>query len=203
MSRAPVAGSTLVASQRCVRANTASRAGPTCNVLVEPAELGPRRHPVDVEVGAKAQRIDRPALHALELAHARQVDDVHALGRHVGEAVSGRVHDLRRPAQLGLHVAGDELLDELAADPAGQLPARHLLAVAEDGQRLGGIVELRAQRRQPLVAHQHQEIDLGQVPRRVRVEAARPVLDGIGAVERQRLAGRQRDLLQRARASGP
>jgi hypothetical protein len=52
------------------------------------------------------------------------------------------MHDARRPAQFGLHVARHELLDELTPDAAGQLPARHLLAIAENGQRLGGVVEV-------------------------------------------------------------
>ena len=41
---------------------------------------------------------------ALQLAYARQVDDVHALGRHVGEAVTRGVHDLWGGPQLRLHV---------------------------------------------------------------------------------------------------
>ena len=104
-----------------------------------------------------------------------------------------------RPAQLRLHVGGDELLDQLAPERRRELAARHLLAVAEDGERLGRVVEPGLERRQPLVAHQHQEVDLRQVPRRGGIEPSRAVLDGIGAVEGQRLARGERHPLQRLR----
>jgi hypothetical protein len=106
------------------------------------------------------------------------------------------MHDARGPAQLSLHVSGDELLDELAADTVRQPPARHLLAVAEDGESLRGVLEYGSQRRQPLVAHQHQEIDLRQVPRGVGIEPARSILDGVGPVEGEGLAGGELGFVQ-------
>ncbi len=39
-------------------------------------------------------------------------------------------NDLRRPAQLRLHVGGQELLDHLASERGREPAARHLLAVA-------------------------------------------------------------------------
>ena len=108
----------------------------------------------------------------------------------------GGVHDLRRPAQLGLHVGGDELLDQLPAERSVELPAHHRLAAAHNGERAGRIVEAAPQRGEPLVAHQHQEVDLGQMARSVRIEAAGPVLDGPGPVEGQGLTGRQLDALE-------
>ena len=77
-----------------------------------------------------------------------------------------RGDNARRALQLARHIAGDELLDHLAAELGAQIPARDLLAIAENGQRLRVGVELRLQRGETLIAHQHQEIDLGQVPRR-------------------------------------
>ncbi len=99
-----------------------------------------------------------------------------------------RADDARCALQFARHVASDELLDHLAAQLGGQVTARNLLAVAENGQNLRIGVETRIQRGEPLITHQHQEIDLWQMPRRLAVEAARPVLDGIGAVKGDRLA---------------
>ena len=54
-----------------------------------------------------------------------------------------------------------------------------------DGQDVGGVVERLSRAGQPLVAHQHQELDF-RLPRgRGRVEAARAVLDGVAAVGRE------------------
>ena len=61
---------------------------------------------------------------------------------------------------------------------------------------MGGFVELRCEARQALVAHEHQEALLGEVGGRGRIEPRRPVLDGIGPVERHRLAGRERGLVE-------
>ncbi len=51
------------------------------------------------------------------------------------------------------------------------------------------LIERRAQGREPLVLHQHQEMRLRQIGRRGGVEPGRPVLDGIEPVAGQRLAG--------------
>ena len=56
-------------------------------------------------------------------------------------------------------------------------PRAALAAVLLDRQRVGRVVVAGAQRRQPLVPHQHQELGLGQMLRGGRVEAGRPVLD--------------------------
>ncbi len=65
------------------------------------------------------------------------------------------------------------------------LPSRRMVRVCVE------LVERAPERRQPLVPHQHQEVDLGQVPGCGGVEAAGTVLDGPGAVEGNGLAGTQ------------
>ena len=161
---------------------------PDADLLVEPVQLSPRRQPVEIDVGAEAQRVDLAPDRALQLAHARQVDDVHAPGRHVREAVARRLDDLGRPAQLRLHVGGDELLDQLPPQRRVEPAPHHRLAAARDGERAGGVVEAAPQRGQALVAHQHEEVDLGQVARGIRIEPAGTVLDCVSPVERQGLA---------------
>ena len=187
ISRTPVAGSTLVASQRDVRAKAASLALPIA-APCRASRTRPRGRPHRDTDWPEAQRIDRPAQDALELAHAGKIDDVHALGGHVREAVArARSTMCGAPAQLRLHVGGDELLDHLPAERRAQwpratcLPSRKMVSVSvASSNRV-------AQRGQPLVAHQHQEVDLRQVRRCSRIEAAGTVFDRIGAVEGQRL----------------
>ena len=71
-------------------------------------ELVPRRPSLDMEIAAKAQRIDRRADDRLDGSDRSEIDDGYDLLRHVGEAVPRRVQDLRRPAQL----VGAELGEE-------------------------------------------------------------------------------------------
>ena len=61
------------------------------------------------------------------------------------------------------------------------------------------LVVVGAQRRQPLVAHQHQEALLGEIGRRGGVETAGAVLDGIEPVGRQGRADRKGRARQRLR----
>ena len=112
-----------------------------------------------------------------------------AFRRHVRKAVTRRRDDARRPLQLPLHIAGDKLLDDLPAELRRQRALGHLLAAAADGEHLRRIVEIGFERREPLIPHQHQEIDLRQIARIVRVETARAVFDGISAVAGDGLPG--------------
>ena len=198
MSRAPVAGSTLVASQRCVRANTDSRAGADRNLLVEPAELGPGLQPVEVEIGAKAQRIDRPPhVRSSSRTLARLTMCTH-LAATSEKLWPGGVHDLGRPAQLRLHVGGDELLDQLAAERrrrAGRAPPacrRARWSASRWHRRTGRSVASRSSR------ISIRKLILGRcrgAPDRTGPARSRWHRRG----RRAGLPGRQRDLLQRLR----
>ena len=172
MSRLPVSGSTFVAAQRSVRLMNSSFTGPSCSGLPLQSNSAHGSSPVDDDVGPEAQRVHRAADDALQLAQRRQIDDVQAFGGDVREAVAGREDDAGGAAQLVLHVGGEELLDHFAANGRAQVAARHLLAVAQNRQRLGRVVKARLQRRQALVAHQHEEVDLRQVRRLARDRSA-------------------------------
>src|SRR5262245_21225120 len=106
---------------------------PSRDLLVEPAALRPGLQAVEVEIGAKTQRINRAAEGAFEFAHTGKVDNVQALGRHVGEAVALGGYDLRRSTQLRLHGGSKELLVQPPAERRRKLAARHRLAVSQHG----------------------------------------------------------------------
>ena len=91
------------------------------------------------------------------------------------------------------------MLDRGAALRRAQIAARGLAAFVLDRQRVARVVEAGAQRRQPLVLHQHQKAHLRLIARRRRVEAGRAVLDGIEPVARHGLADGE---LARASGSG-
>ena len=76
-------------------------------------------------------------------------------------------------------------------------------AVAAERQGRGGVVEAGVEAGEPLVPHQHQEIRLGEMARGRRVEAGCAVLDRVGAVDREGLAGRDPDALERLRRERP
>jgi len=60
-----------------------------------------------------------------------------------------------------------------------------------DGQGMARLIELGPQRGQPLIAHQHQEADFGEIGGGGGIEAASAVLDGVEPVGRQGAADRQ------------
>ncbi|MDG9696043.1 hypothetical protein QC281_39040 [Streptomyces sp. DH17] len=74
-----------------------------------------------------------------------------------------------------------------------QIAAGDDLAVLPDGQAVGGVLEPAVEGCQPLIARQHQELDLRLPLGLFGIEPARAVLDGIAAVGGQGLAGPQRD----------
>ena len=172
-------------------------------LLADPAELCPRRQPPQmIMLGRKRIGLMGRCKTRSNSAHRREIDDVNALGGDVGEAVAGGADDTGRAAQAVLHVGRHELFDQRAAELGAQVAARHLFAAAADGERVSCVVEFGGERRQPLVAHQHQEGDLRQVLGRGGVEAARAILDGVGAVEREGLALAEVALPAAARATG-
>ena len=67
---------------------------------------------------------------------------------------------------------------------------------------MGGFLQVRRKGRQAFVAHQHQEALLGKIGGRGRIEPGRPILDGVCAVERHRLARRERGLVEGLAATG-
>ena len=66
-----------------------------------------------------------------------------------------------------------------------------------DRQHMARVIEFGAQRREPLVLHQHEKVRLGAIGLRHPIEAGRAVLDRIDAIAGNRLAGRQQHARQR------
>ena len=105
---------------------------------------------------------------------------------------------LGRPAQFVGAIFRQEAFDRRAAFRCAQIAARGRAPLPMDGQGMACLVVIRMQRRQPLVAHQHQKALLGEIGGRRRVEAAGAVLDGVKPVGRHGLAGPRA-----TRAEGP
>ena len=78
--------------------------------------------------------------------------------------------NLRRPAQFAWHETAEEGFDRQPAFFGPQIAAYGFAAFPVDRQRMARLVIVGAQRRQPLVTHQHQETLLGEIGRRRRVE---------------------------------
>ena len=132
-SRMPVSGSTLVAAQRTMRLTIFSRASSpiaiSCPSRSNSCQAG---QPRDVDVAAKAQRMDRRADRVFERGDRGEIDDRDDLARDIREAVARRVQHLRRPAQLVGAEGREELLDRGAALGRAQVAARGLAAVVLD-----------------------------------------------------------------------
>ena len=106
------------------------------------------------------------------------------------------MNDARRATQLGTHIGGEELLQELAPDTVVQFALGNFLAVAVDvkGQRF--LVEPGIEDCHPLMLCQHQELGLWQEMRVHRIEQLRAILDGVSPVERNALSGLQGRVLK-------
>ena len=73
-----------------MRLTTLSRASPIGKLASEQVEFVPGRPAGDIEIAAKAQRIDRRADRGLDRRDRGEVDDRDDLLGHVGEAVARR-----------------------------------------------------------------------------------------------------------------
>ena len=167
----------------CVTFRRAAPIAISCPTRSNSCQAG---QPVDVEVGAEAQRMDRNADHGLDRRHRGEVDDRDHLGGDVREAVAVGLQHLRRPAQLGRHEAAEERLDREPALPGREVAARQLAALAADGQdvasrRHSGCRASPAAR----CASASGTGFSGSRPGAAGIEAGRPVLDRVFAVGRQ------------------
>ena len=192
-SRIAVSGSTSVAAQRTMRLTTLSRAWARSRSRA-PSRLNSCHagQPVDVEVAAEAQRIDRRAGGVFQLRHRREIDDRDHLLRDVGEAVARRVQHLGRAAQLVGAMFGEESLDCGAAFRRAQVAARRLAVLVADGQHMTGL--RRTTCAAPPAARCASASGSGFSGKYCglrRIEAGGPVLDRVEPVARQRGARRQ------------
>ncbi|MGY3618670.1 hypothetical protein ACVJGD_004866 [Bradyrhizobium sp. USDA 10063] len=101
----------------------------------------------------------------------------------------GAGQDLWRPLDLAGMVDREILFDRRASLGGFEVALGDDPAFLAQGQDMARIVELGAQRHQPLVPLQHQEMRFRQPFGLTGIEAARAVLDGVAAVRQQCLAG--------------
>ena len=165
--------------------------------LADEVELAKGLPALDIDIAAKAQRIDRRADHVLDRGDRGEVDDGDDFAGDVGEAVAGGVEDLRRPAQFVGAIVGEEVFNRRPAVGGAQVAARGFALAEPDAEHVGLVVERGAQAGEPLVLHQHEKMLLGEIGAPDRVEAGRSVLDGIEPVAGNGLAGRKRDAMKR------
>src|SRR5471032_1914640 len=93
---------------------------------------------------------------------------------------------MRNERLAALHTDYDEASHTLTIGHEGREAARGLAALMTDRQCVTSLIIVRVQGCKPLIAHQHQESQLGKILRRGWIEAARSVLDGVKPVGRQR-----------------
>ena len=98
--------------------------------------------------------------------------------------------------EFGGHEAADEGLKSQPALGRGENGADDLASALLDREFAGGIQIARLKPREALVAHQHQELDLGLMLGLRRIETGRTVLDGEKTITRKIAAGGQFDLSQ-------
>ena len=140
--------------------------GADAHLFADKIELAPGRPACDIDIAAEAQRIDRRIDYILERGDRGQVNDRDYLAGDVGEAVAVGVQDFRRPMQLFGKRGGEEVFDSRAALIGAQIAPRGFALTVLDALHVARLVSRRAQRGEPLVLHQHQEMLLRQIGRR-------------------------------------
>ena len=200
----PVSGSTLVAAQRTMRLTILSRALADRDLAARAGRT--RARPASLRHrDCRESAADRPARRPrLDRRDRGEIDDRDHLGGDVGEAVAAaraapsaaraarRRRSRRRTARSR---RGPPACAGRRAPPRGRRASMVSVWLASSKRR--------AQRGQPLVAHQHQEAGLGQIAGRRGIEAGRPVLDGIEPVGRQGLRRPRARRAPAARATAP
>ena len=134
-----------------------------------------------------AEIIEAPANEAEFIAAAKTADAIYAKGMRITKAV---IDQLENCKVITLGSVGVDSVDGRAAT------ARRCVAIMSHHQRMARLVVARVEPGEALVLHQHQKADFRQIGRRRRIEPARPVLDRVEAVGRQRPPGRKRDALE-------
>src|SRR5271170_1102029 len=102
-------------------------------VRADPVEFAPRPKTIDIDVGAKAERIDLIAPLRLEASNRRQVDQRNQVFRLVHEMSVLRAHEPRRLPQSG-NLLAEERLDGRAAVPLAEVRDQQALLLTLDGE---------------------------------------------------------------------
>ena len=114
--------------------------------------------------------------------------------------MAGAGEDLWRSLDLAGMLAGEKLFDGSAAVGGFEVALGRDRAVLPDRQDVVLVVEMGAQRSQPFVPLQHQEMGFWHPFGLGGIEAARAIFDGVAAIGEQRLARFQRGTRELLRA---
>ena len=198
-SRFAVTGLTWVAAHLVIGEMTRSRAAPSGDFGVDPVVLAPRRCAVEIDVGPKSDGIDRHAHRRFERRDARAVDqrDVFIRRRirfaaRIGKGVARRLDDAQRSIHGGPEEISEEFCDQPASPRLGHPFAQQYPAIFSNRQNAAFRVEAGLQLRELFVAHQHDEMDLRQPFRALRIEECRAERDRKASIVRQAFAGNER-----------
>src|SRR5262245_3574653 len=113
--------------------------------LIEEIELAPCRPACNIEVAAKAQRIDRRAHGIFHGCDRRQVDYRYDFSGHVRKTMASPSEDLGWPAQFLRHEPAEECFYSQPAFLRPQVGACGLATLRFNGQGMADFVEVRAQ----------------------------------------------------------
>ena len=159
----------------------------------DPVELAPGGKPLDIDVAAEAERMDRRADVAFEVAERGEVDEREALRLVSEKEWPGARSTLAGPRRSA--AAKSSKKASIARRPASvsRLPSATTMPSRLTVRMPVASSKRRRELGEALVPHQHEKGDLGQVRGRGRIEARGTVLDRVGAVEGNRLVRHQID----------
>ena len=169
------------------------------DVAADPVELLPGACAVDVEIGAKTQRIDLDAPLLFEAAYGRQIDQRDDVVRLVHEMPVRRADQRRRAAQRRNQLRED-FLDLRATGFVVEVGDDQLTIALRNRQLQRFDIQRSPHPRQCLLQHQHDEQALLAPFRLAGVERRAGAHQREDAIMRKRLLGLQVDAWERLRA---
>src|SRR5882762_7599648 len=167
--------------------------------LVEQLEFVPCRPAADVQISAKAQRMNRLTDDLLDGGDAAEIDDRDDLPGDIRKAVTIARENLGRSLDRSCKAACEEPLDGTPAFGSFEIALCCDGAVLADGQDVARILKMGLQSCQPFVPLRHQEMHLHHPFRIGGIKAAGAVFDGVTAIGGKCLADAQRNGWQRFR----
>ncbi|MEO8156588.1 MAG: hypothetical protein ABI648_02245 [Betaproteobacteria bacterium] len=164
---------------------------PQSDFAPHPVQFRKRLGTVEVNIGAKSQRIERLPPAPLQLAHACKVDQGDVFLRLVRELVAVRPQQPRCGTQPPRHKLEEKAAERRPAGGCAQCKCVFMPIRSADVEFIGRFLIAGEQAGDLLVQHQHHENRLGQPRRCLGVESRVRAQQGILAVEGKSAAGRK------------
>src|SRR5215831_18115472 len=141
-------------------------------MLADEREFPPGLQTLQIDIGAYAKRIDRPADRSANCPNRGKIAERYKTRFRIGESkVLWRLDETHGSTQFVGTKIVEESFDCGTSGFGSQIAPCDLFALACDREDSARIVVMRFERSKTCIAHEHQKFDFGLMDGRIRVEA--------------------------------